>query len=74
MTSEAIRPMTTDPATVRLSRSRPARRRARCNDGKAVADTDAKADQKLVDRPAGANGGKGCIAQHVAHDHGIHVL
>ena len=45
---------------------------ARCNDGKAVADADAKAHQKLVDRAAGANGGKGGIAQHIAHDHGVH--
>ena len=45
---------------------------ARCNDCKAVADTETKTDQKLVDRAAGANGGKGCIAQHIAHDHGIH--
>ena len=36
---------------------------ARCNDCKAVADTEAKTDQKLVDRAAGANGGKGGIAQ-----------
>ena len=37
----------------------------------AVADTDAESNQKLVDGPAGANGGKGGIAQHIADDHGI---
>ena len=47
---------------------------ARCDDGEAVADTDTKSDQKLVDGPAGANGGKGGIAQHIAHDHGIHGI
>ena len=40
----------------------------------AVADTDAKSNQKLVDGPAGANGGKGGIAQHIADDHGIHGI
>lgn len=47
---------------------------ARCDDGEAVADTDAKSNQKLVDGPAGANGGKGGIAQHIADDHGIHGI
>ena len=45
---------------------------ARCHDGKAVADAEAEAHQKLVDGSAGANGSKGGIAQHIAHDHGIH--
>ena len=40
----------------------------------AVADTDAESDQKLVDGPAGANGGKGGIAQHIADDHGVHGI
>ena len=47
---------------------------ARSHDGKPVADTDAKAHQQLVDRPAGADGGQRGIAQHVAHDHGIHGI
>ena len=45
---------------------------ARCHDGKAVADAKAEAHQKLVDGSAGANGSKGGVAQHVAHDHGVH--
>ena len=45
---------------------------ARCHDGKAIADAQAKAHQQLVDGAAGANGGKGGVAQYVAHDHGIH--
>ena len=45
---------------------------ARCDDGKAVADAEAKAHQKLVDRAAGANGGQCRVAQHIAHDHGVH--
>ena len=40
----------------------------------AVADTDAESNQKLVDGPAGANGSKGGIAQHIADDHGIHSI
>ena len=47
---------------------------ARCDDGEAVADTDTESDQKLVDSPAGANGGKGGIAQHIADDHGVHGI
>ena len=47
---------------------------ARCDDGEAVADTDTESDQKLVDGPAGANGGKGGIAQHIADDHGVHGI
>jgi hypothetical protein len=47
---------------------------ARCDDGEAIADTDTKSDQKLVDGPAGANGGKGGIAQHIAYDHGVHGI
>jgi len=45
---------------------------ARCDDGKAVADADAEADQKLVDGPAGPDGSKGGVTQHIAHDHGVH--
>ena len=73
MQREATRPMTSEPATVFFEQIvilRPVG--ARCNDCKAVADTEAKTDQKLVDRAAGANGGKGGIAQHIAHDHGVH--
>ena len=47
---------------------------ARCNDGKAVANTNAESDQKLVDRAAGANGGQCRVAQHIAHDHGVHGI
>ena len=44
------------------------------HDGKPVADADAKAHQQLVDGPAGADGSQCGIAQHIAHDHGIHGI
>ncbi len=67
--------MTSEPATVFFEQIvilRPVG--ARCDGGEAVADTDAKSNQKLVDGPAGTNGGKGGIAQHIADDHGIHGI
>ena len=41
------------------------------DDGKAVADAQAKAHQQLVDRAAGAHRRQGGVAQNVAHDHGV---
>ena len=44
------------------------------HDGKPVADADTKAHQQLVDGPARADSGQCGIAQHIAHDHGIHGI
>ena len=41
------------------------------DDGQAVADADAEADQQLIDRAAGAHRRQRGVAQNVAHDHGV---